>query len=165
MDNSIIEQRIQLSYRNKEIRAVRERMKKRRAKLQYLKVSSAAAVFAIFIGLTVYINTLSVESFIASTSYSYTTRNAITTEKSTLLIASEELLNQRYEYVIDLLEDEQHSDHKDWILLKANMGLGNFDKADNILESIEDDPKHLYYSRINFKFKVDYYLIKLFFSK
>ncbi|OHX66692.1 hypothetical protein [Flammeovirga pacifica] len=162
MDNSTVQKRIQISYRSQEIKGIREKMKKNQGSSPYIKISSAAAIITLFLGVALYVNSLNVDDFIRSTSYSYTTRDASPEVKNNLMIASEELLNQRYQYVIDLLQNEKDSDHKDWLLLNANLGLRNFEYAEMLMDEIQGDSKHLYHNRITIKFKLDIFMMRMF---
>ena len=163
MNQPTIEKQIELHYRNEEVKLIRQKMKRTQRIQKYVQLSTLAAMLTLFIGSSVYISLLNTDKFIVSHTINYQVRtNEQSTETNTLFLASNELLNHHYSEAINTLKDTEASDHKDWILLKANIGLEKFDEAQKIMAAIEADHEHLYYNRIDFRFKLDFYLLRVF---
>ncbi|MBB6461999.1 hypothetical protein [Flammeovirga kamogawensis] len=160
MDIQKIEKRIQITHRKRELDGIIMNMKQREKKYDGLsKFGSIAASFLLLGSLFLYSFQLSNEKLINSTSYSYSTRGSMNETKNILEKSYLALNNKKYDKIISLLEKEPDSDHKDWLLIEANIGLEKYSKVIPLLRKVEENQDHQYNSRISLFFKIDLYIL------
>lgn len=163
LSEKTIEQRIYIEGISEEVRDIRSKMKTEK-KTVNLKIRwSSAAAIVIISYLMIYMIQLTPQAIIEERCYTNYTRSSQVKEKEpvTLENALEQVNSGDYNEALITLSQLPDSDHKDWFLLNANLGVENFDQVDYYMDKIGNDKEHLYNLQIDNALIYNVYLLKI----
>lgn len=163
LSDKIIEERFYIEKISQDVKEVRAQMKKDNLVTLSTRWASAAAVL-LFSCFSIYLMQVSSRSIIEEKCYTNYTRSSHvdeTKEPPRLEVALQQINSENYEAAVNILKELPESDHKDWFLLNANLGLEKFEKVDQLMSKIQNDEEHLYFDQIDNYLLYDIYMLKL----
>lgn len=163
LSEKIIEERFYIEKISEEVRSVRAEMKRNNYIRLSIRSASAAAII-LFSYFSIYLIQLTPNKIIEDKCYTNYTRSSqvlINKEPSQLEVALQQINSNEFSKALETLEKLPGSDHKDWFLLNAHLGLEDFKEVDILTIKIRGDKEHLYYSQIDNYFLYDIYLLKV----
>ncbi|NME72722.1 hypothetical protein [Flammeovirga aprica] len=163
LSEKIIEERLYVEKISQEVKDVRAQMKKDNLITLSVRWSSAAAIllFSFFSIYLVQLNTRSIIEEKCYTNYTRSSQSENEKDPPRLEVALQQINSENYEEAVKTLNGLPESDHKDWFLLNANLGLEDFDQVDQLMGKIQNDEEHLYFDQIDNYLLYDIYLLKI----
>ncbi|KXX72731.1 hypothetical protein [Flammeovirga sp. SJP92] len=157
-----LEERVYIEYVSKEIKSIRENDE---AKNKLLKGISISMIAASFIGFALFISSIDNKSMIADNLFSqYQRSDANENDEGSIdsILSKTQQMIQQEDYVqaIKQLEHIPDSDHKDWYLLNAYLGIDDFNNMEFYFHKINTDQYHLYNLELDLMFTVHLYIYK-----
>ncbi|PWJ38025.1 hypothetical protein [Sediminitomix flava] len=152
---------IQLYFLKQEVTDIRSKMKSSNGSQRHL-ISYISVAVTLFIASMLFIYNIDNQYLINEEIEFGTFRQ---TENSTISNQLENahayILKQEYAKAIELLEQEQDSDYKDWFLLKSFVGLQNYQLASPYYDRILEDHEHIYHSKIGLKYQAWFKILRI----
>ncbi|MBD0402562.1 hypothetical protein [Flammeovirga sp. EKP202] len=161
MDNQIIEKRIDLGFRKKEVKSILNNLHKKQKNQKYIQLSSIASILIIFSFCTLYTIQLTNTKIVDEMDISFATRRLNHEKVNRLEYISISIQKSNYAQAKILLQDLESSDYKDWFQLEIAIGVNDLLEAQNIITKIESHPNHLFKENITIKLKLDIFLLSL----
>ncbi|WP_044213382.1 hypothetical protein [Flammeovirga sp. OC4] len=164
LSEKTIEERLYLEKISQDVKGVRAQMKKEDNLVTLSVRWSSAAAILLFSFFSIYLVQLDTRSIIEEKCYTnYTRSSQSENEKDPprLEAALQQINSENYEEAVEILNDLPESDHKDWFLLNASLGLEDYDQVDQLMVKIQNDEEHLYFNQIDNYLLYDIYLLKI----